>query len=90
MVRASDGGISSSTTFTWTVKAVAPTVNNPGPQTNFENAVLSGATAVTITATGADAGTFTDVVGGLHTLPTGLSIDATTGVISGTMARLRR
>ena len=72
-----------SVSFTWIVKAVAPTLSNPGPQTNNEGAVLSGATAIKVTVTGADPGTFTDVVSGVHTLPPGLTINPNSGVISG-------
>jgi hypothetical protein len=75
-VSATDNGVSGSTTFTWIVKAVPPTVNNPGSQTNDEGATI---TPLTITATGADPNTFTATG-----LPTGLSISAA-GVISGTI-----
>jgi hypothetical protein len=75
-VSATDNGVKGSTTFTWVVKAVPPTVNNPGPQTNNEGATI---TPLTITATGADPNTFTATG-----LPTGLSISPA-GVISGTI-----
>ena len=47
---------------------------SPGAQTNTEGDVLSGATAVTVTSNDPDANSFTDVVGGVDTLPPGLSI----------------
>ena len=62
---------------------VAPV--SPGAQTNTEGAVISGATAVTITSNDPDATSFSDLVGAVHTLPPGLSINPATGVITGTI-----
>ncbi len=70
------GGVSGYTTFTWTIKPNTVTVTNPGNQTSVIGAaslqILAGSLAgvpLTYAATG---------------LPPGLSIDATTGLISGT------
>ena len=72
--------------------SLSPTVNeeqlvstSPGNQTNTEGDVLSGATAVTVASPNADPNSFTDVVSGVDTLPPGLTINATTGVITGTV-----
>ena len=82
-ITALDDGTSGSATFTWTVNdTTPPTLSNPGTQTNKEGDTV---TAITITATDADPGTFTDVVAGVHTLPPGLSIDPTSGKITGTL-----
>jgi hypothetical protein len=69
--------VGASTTFNWTVNdSSAPALTSPGARTSNEGASVS----VTVTAADADAGSF-KAVG----LPTGLSIDPTTGVISGTI-----
>ncbi len=79
-----DGTVQGSTTFTWTVNdTTQPTLTSPGNQTNNEGDTITG---LTISAIDADPGTFTDVVNGQHTLPTGLTIDSTTGKITGTIA----
>ncbi len=81
-VTAFDGSISSNTTFTWTVNdTTPPLLSAPGTQNNSEGDKVG----LQIQAQDADAGTFTDVVNGQHTLPTGLSIDPNTGKISGTI-----
>ncbi len=80
-VTAFDGTISSSTNFTWTVNdTTPPLLSTPGTQNNNEGDKVT----LQIQAQDADTGTFTDVVNGQHTLPTGLSIDAN-GNISGTI-----
>ena len=77
-VTASDDGFVGSTSFTWTVNdTTPPALTNPGNQTNNEGDTVS----LAIQAVDADPGTF-NAVG----LPTGLSINPTTGVISGTLA----
>jgi hypothetical protein len=77
---ASDGTLSNSKTFTWTVTNVnqAPTLTQPANQTSAENATVSLAlvasdpdgTAVTYSAT---------------SLPASLSVNTATGLISGTL-----
>src|SRR5439155_521212 len=77
---ASDGTLSDSKTFTWTVTNVnrAPTLTAPANQTSAENAIISlqlvasdpDGTALTYSATG---------------LPPSLIINAATGLISGTL-----
>ncbi len=76
----SDGALTNSKTFPWTVSNVnrAPTLTQPANQTSAENAILSlplvasdpDGTALTYSATG---------------LPASLSVNATTGVIAGTL-----
>ena len=78
---ASDGALSDSKTFTWTVTNVnrPPTLTQPANQTSAENASVSlqlvasdpDGTALTYSATG---------------LPATLAVNATTGLISGTLA----
>jgi hypothetical protein len=75
-VAASDSSHTSSATFTWTVTQVA--VSNPGDQTNQEGDTVS----LTVSASGIN-GPLTYTASGL---PDGLSIDSSTGVISGTIA----
>ncbi len=78
-IQASDGTATTSQTFTWTVTNAAPTVDNPGNQTNVQgdavNLPLVGndphGAAITYGATG---------------LPPGLTVNANSGVISGTIA----
>ena len=76
----SDGSLTNSKTFTWTVSNVnrAPTLTQPANQTSAENAAISlplvasdpDGTALTYSATG---------------LPAALSVNPTTGVIAGTL-----
>ncbi len=76
-VTASDGTVSASQTFNWTVAHVS--LVNPGPQASIDSALVSlqlqgrdaDNDALTYTATG---------------LPAGLSVNSTTGLISGTLA----
>jgi hypothetical protein len=77
-VTANDGSSSASQTFTWTVNPVV-TVTNPGNQTNKvgDNVNLQ------IQASDAKGGTLTY---GATNLPGGLTINASTGLISGTVA----
>ncbi len=78
-VTASDGTYSASQTFTWTVSAVGPlTLLNPGDQSNNEGDAVS----LPLYASDASGGTVTFAAAGL---PSGLSLDTTSGVISGTI-----
>ena len=72
----SDGQTSASQTFTWTVGAVSLT--NPGDQANLDSDTVS------VAVTAADAGSST-LTYSLTGQPSGLSIDSSTGVISGTL-----
>jgi hypothetical protein len=77
-VTATDGTYSSSTTFTWTVgEADAPIVTVPATQQNLEGDTV---TDVAVTATGTGTMTYSAT-----NLPAGLSINSSTGVISGTI-----
>lgn len=81
-VRASDGNNTSSASFTWTITAAStllpPNVTNPGTRINSDTNVVSlqiqasspQGSALSYSATG---------------LPTGLSINSATGLISGTI-----
>ncbi len=74
---------STTISFTWTVADnLPPALTTPGPQTSNEGQTIN----LPIQAVDADAGSFTDVVNGQHTLPPGLTIDPNTGVISGTIS----
>ncbi len=75
-VTASDGQASDSKTFTWTVGAVR--LDNPGDQTSLDGDTVS----LQLTAANAGTGTLSWSATGL---PTGLSINASTGEISGTI-----
>jgi hypothetical protein len=79
-VTVSDGVTSRAVTFTWTVINVnrPPVVINPGAQTTPEGATV----LLPISASDPDLQTLTYSATGL---PPGLSINATTGVISGTV-----
>jgi hypothetical protein len=80
-VNASDGANTGSATFQWTVAdTTTPAVTPPANQTNNEGDVVTG---VTVTATDADGDPLTFSA---TNLPAGLTINATTGVISGTLA----
>lgn len=77
-ITATDGTFSGTATFTWTVTPVI-TVTPPAEQLNHEGDVISD---VTVTATDAHNGTLNFTA---TNLPAGLSINPTTGVISGTI-----
>jgi len=79
-VLASDGSSSASATFTWNISHTnqAPTLDNPGDQVNQAGDVVS----LSLNGNDADGDTVTYSATGL---PTGLSLDSTTGVISGTL-----
>ena len=80
-VSATDGFNTGSASFTWMVADITtPVVTPPADQTNNEGDVVTG---VTVTATDADGDTLTFSA---SNLPNGLTIDATSGVISGTLA----
>jgi hypothetical protein len=76
-VAASDGISSTSQTFQWTVNYVG--VNNPGSQSNTDGEEVS----LPITGVDAGGGTLTYSAMGL---PPGLSINGSTGLISGTLS----
>ncbi|WP_223199224.1 putative Ig domain-containing protein [Solihabitans fulvus] len=78
-VRATDStGPSGTTTFAWTISAAGSvTVTNPGPQTG----TVGTAASLQINASDTAGGTLTYTATGL---PAGLSINASTGLISGT------
>ena len=79
-VSAADGSLTTSETFHWTVTNTnrAPVVTAPADQTSAEGAVIT----LPIVATDPDGDTLSVSATGL---PPGLSINATTGVISGTL-----
>jgi hypothetical protein len=78
MVTAYDGTLSNSATFTWIVADTsAPSFTNPGTQNNNEGDNITGLATVPVDA---DPGSITATG-----LPTGLSINANTGVITGTI-----
>jgi hypothetical protein len=77
------GHTSKSQPATFTIQATPFTLVNPGSQQGFEGEVVN---LQIKPSTGFSATGFTDVVGIQHTLPPGLSIDANTGIISGTIA----
>ena len=80
-VDVNDGnGGSDATSFTWNVNPppnTVPTITNPGNQSNTEG----DAVTLTVSASDADGDTLTFGAGGL---PTGLTINASTGAITGT------
>jgi hypothetical protein len=82
-VTVSDGQASSNVGFSWTVLPAAsntpPTVENPGAQSDTEGSSV----ALQINASDADGDTLSYSASGL---PGGLSINATSGLISGTLA----
>jgi len=80
-VTASDGSLSDSETFGWTVTNTPrpPVVTNPGTQTDAEGDVVS----LQVAATDPDGDTLTY---NATSLPPGLTINTSTGVISGTLA----
>ncbi len=77
-VTASDGSLSTSVAFAWTVNNVnlPPVVNNPGDQNSNEGDAIN----LAVSASDPDGNTLAYLATGL---PTGLTIDANTGVISG-------
>jgi uncharacterized protein (TIGR03118 family) len=77
-ITAAEGTLSNSTTFTWTVNPVV-TIASINPQTNLEGDKPS----LQVTATDADN---TPLTFSATTLPTGLTINSSTGLISGTIA----
>jgi cyclophilin family peptidyl-prolyl cis-trans isomerase len=78
IITASEGTLSNSTTFTWTVNPVV-TINSINTQTNLEGDTPS----VQVTATDANN---TPLTFSATNLPPGLTIDATTGLISGSIS----
>jgi hypothetical protein len=78
---ATDQTLTASQTFTWTITTTnhAPVLTSPGNQTNAAGDVVS----LPVTATDADNNTLTYTATGL---PTGLTIDPASGLISGTIA----
>src|SRR5439155_1658638 len=78
---ASDGSLSNSQAFTWTVTNVnrAPTLTAPANQTSAENATVS----LQLVATDPDGGALTYSATGL---PPSLTVTAATGLISGTLS----
>jgi hypothetical protein len=78
---ATDQTWTASQTFTWTITTTnhAPVLTSPGNQTNAAGDVVS----LPVTATDADNNTLTYTATGL---PTGLTIDPASGLISGTIA----
>jgi hypothetical protein len=78
-VTAKDGTNSGSATFTWSVTNQAVTVTNPGTQ----NSTVGNAASLQISASDPAHLTLTYAASGL---PSGLSINSSTGLISGTLA----
>ena len=79
-VTVSDGVNNTTVAFTWTVIDItSPVVTNPGNQSNNEGDAVS----LAIQATDADGDPLTYSASGL---PLGLSVNATTGLISGTIS----
>ena len=83
-ISATDGTVNtSSQTFNWTITTPSITLNAPGAEYNLKGDTVS----VPITASDANGDSFTFSASGL---PTGLSIDSTTGIISGTISSCRQ
>ena len=83
-VKATDStGASGSVTFSWTITATTVTVTSPGTQTSTHGVPI---TALTIHATDSNSAitTFVWSVSSTRPLPAGLTINSSTGVISGT------
>jgi hypothetical protein len=78
-VSVSDGTSTVSQTFTWTIASVPLTLANPGAQSNNEAASVS----LTLAASGGQSGTYTYTASGL---PLGVTLDAQTGDLTGTLA----
>jgi hypothetical protein len=80
-VTAYDGTLSTTTAFTWNVADTSPpTITIPGTVNNALNNNEGDVVNLSIQSTDADAGSFT-----ASNLPTGLSINAATGAITGTI-----
>ena len=79
VVTVSDGTASPTVSFTWTVTGNPPTLTNPGNRTNAENAVIS----LQLVASDPDGDAITYSATGL---PPSLTVNATTGLISGTLS----
>ncbi len=79
-VAATDGDLSDAVTVTWTVTNTnrAPVLSDPGSQTSAEGETV----ALTLAATDPDGDALTYSASGL---PTGLSVNTATGVITGTL-----
>jgi hypothetical protein len=80
-VTASDGSLSATQSFSWTIAAVnrPPTLANPGNQSGAENAVVS----LQLVGSDPDGNVLTY---GATGLPAGLTVNASTGLISGTLS----
>jgi hypothetical protein len=78
IVTAGDGTYSASQTFTWTVNPYPVSVTNPGSKSNY----VSDAVSLSISASDATSGTLSYSASGL---PSDLSINSSTGVITGTL-----
>jgi flagellar basal body rod protein FlgB len=78
-VTASDGTLTTSQTFNWFVSGNPVTLTSPGDQTNSEGNSVS----LQLSATDANNAALTYQASGL---PSGLSINSTTGLISGTVS----
>ncbi len=76
-VTANDGTASASQTFNWTVSHVS--LVNPGPQASVDSSAVS----LQLQGQDADHDTLTYTASGL---PSGVSVNASTGLISGTLA----
>ena len=74
-----DGFTSTSETFTWAVASVPLSLQNPGDQSNAENQYVYVPLAVS-------GGESTSYVYSATGLPSGVSIDSSAGVLSGTLA----
>jgi len=79
-VTVSDGSLSATAPFTWTVTNTnaPPVVSNPGPRTNAEGDSVS----VAIVATDVDGQSLTYTASGL---PPGLAINSSTGLVTGSL-----
>jgi hypothetical protein len=78
VLTASDGTVQSNpVTFTWAVAAASVSLTSPGDQTSVAGATIT----LPINSNGVEPGTFT-----ASNLPPGLSINPTTGIISGVIA----
>jgi len=78
VVASTSDGASASASFTWTIVAASVTVSNPGAQ----GGTVGNAASLQVSATDNNGGTLTYAATGL---PTGLAINPTTGLVSGTL-----